>query len=668
MKKIVILITLLFPTFLFSQNYKFGKVSLEELQEKVYPLDSTAPAAILYSERETRFDYTGDRGFFLVDEYFVRLKIYNQEGFDYATKTIPLYYDTATNQEEVTTLKGVTYTLEGNEIVKTKLEKDRIFNEKTNKYWNQTKFTMPNIKDGCIVEWQYTVESPFIGKLDEYVFQTYIPINKVVAKISIPEYFVYNTKTKGYQIIPMEKEKKDRTITYSYETFNTRGYTKPVEKVNSSATFTENIFNIEINKMSALQKEPYAGNIHNFASGLVFELAMTKYPNAPFKTYATDWEAVTKNIYESESFGEQLKDKNYFEDDLQLALSGKASESDRLNAVFNFVRSKIKYDGYKGLGTDGGVKKAYKNGVGNLTEVNLNLVNMLRYAGFDANPVLVSTVDNGIPLFPSRSSFNYVIVSVNTTQGKVLLDASNAYTPINVLPEETLNFQGREIHKDGTSEWINLFPAQHSVSKITISAKITDNGIEGNSRKMLNNNNALNYREKVSKLSKEEMTKHLNEYYETIDVLDSRIVNLEDFNKDIGQTIKFETESYIEDISGKTYISPLLFEAEENNPFKIEKREYPIYFNKPWVHSVTVNLQIPEGYSIESVPEDKEILLPDNLGGFQYKIVQKGSLIQIDSNIVINQPVIQSAEYDTIKNFFKDIIVKHAEKIILVRN
>ena len=61
------------------------------------------------------------------------------------------------------------------------------------------------------------------------------------------------------------------------------------------------------------------------------------------------------------------------------------------------------------------MRKAYKDKTGNVAEINLMLTAMLRYAGINANPVLVSTRSNGIALFPNRTAFNYVIAAVETT-------------------------------------------------------------------------------------------------------------------------------------------------------------------------------------------------------------------------------------------------------------
>ena len=88
---------------------------------------------------------------------------------------------------------------------------------------------------------------------------------------------------------------------------------------------------------------------------------------------------------------------------------------------------------------------------------------MLRYAGLTANPVLVSTRSNGIAIFPNRTAFNYVIAAVETPNGNILLDASDKFSTPNVLPFRALNWYGRLIRKDGTSEEVDLMPKKHQM-------------------------------------------------------------------------------------------------------------------------------------------------------------------------------------------------------------
>ncbi len=155
MKKVfILLLGITFIQVSYSQNYKFGKVSKEELQEQFYPLDSTANAAYLYKRRLTYTSVSGG-GISLITEVQVRMKIYNQEGFDWSTVEISLFESSNSNSENATNLKAVTYNLEDNKIQETKLDKDDIFNERKSENWKVKKFTMPNVKEGSVLEWSY---------------------------------------------------------------------------------------------------------------------------------------------------------------------------------------------------------------------------------------------------------------------------------------------------------------------------------------------------------------------------------------------------------------------------------------------------------------------------------------------------------------------------------
>ncbi len=101
-------------------------MSKEELQETINPTDSSAVAAYLYKYRRTFFEYQQGEGFRQVTEVHERIKIYNQEGFDYATKSI-LLYKSGSTIEKMIGLKAYTYNLNNGKVDDTKLQKDGIF-------------------------------------------------------------------------------------------------------------------------------------------------------------------------------------------------------------------------------------------------------------------------------------------------------------------------------------------------------------------------------------------------------------------------------------------------------------------------------------------------------------------------------------------------------------
>ena len=149
-----------------------------------------------------------------------------------------------------------------------------------------------------------------------------------------------------------------------------------------------------------MKEEAYVNNIDNYSSSISHELAMTNYPNTPMKYYSTDWESVVKTIYKDDDFGPELNKTGYFEEDVNKLLTGLNTMPEKIAAIFNYVKTTVKWNNYKGYSCNDGVRKAYKDKTGNTAEINLMLTAMLRYAGMNANPVLLSTRDNGIALFP----------------------------------------------------------------------------------------------------------------------------------------------------------------------------------------------------------------------------------------------------------------------------
>ena len=79
MKKVFILAILFLTTLSFSQNHDLGKVTIEELKEKVCPIDTSAVAVVLFNVGKTSFGYD-ESGFFSITEVQTKIKIYKKEG------------------------------------------------------------------------------------------------------------------------------------------------------------------------------------------------------------------------------------------------------------------------------------------------------------------------------------------------------------------------------------------------------------------------------------------------------------------------------------------------------------------------------------------------------------------------------------------------------------
>ena len=63
MGRIIIILLLISTVTTKAQNFKFGKVSKEEVEEKQHPLELEANAAVLYKSEEIAFDFSTIEGF-----------------------------------------------------------------------------------------------------------------------------------------------------------------------------------------------------------------------------------------------------------------------------------------------------------------------------------------------------------------------------------------------------------------------------------------------------------------------------------------------------------------------------------------------------------------------------------------------------------------------------
>jgi hypothetical protein len=103
----------------------------------------------------------------------------------------------------------------------------------------------------------------------------------------------------------------------------------------------------------------------------------------------------------------------------------------------------------------------------------------------------------------------------------------------------------------------------------------------------------------------------------------------------------------------------------EENPFKSDERKFPVDFAVPVNERNILNINIPEGYVVEELPASVVYVLPDNAAQFVYKSQQNGSVIQIFSQLKISRTYYQPHEYKLLKEFYKNIISKHGEQIVL---
>lgn len=652
-----------------AQNFKFGKVSKEEVLEQVHPLDKEANAAVLFREYKVSYEYNSFSGFTLVTRVHERIKIYNKDGFDWANKVISVYKNNS-KREEVTSIKGFTYNINDGKVEEEKLRNNGILEEEVNKYWNKTTLTMPAVKEGSVVEYEYSIRSPFLTSIDEILLQYTIPTNRLEVTVSVPEFlgFRKHFNLKSGLDFPLTESRKPVTHKIN-NVVNSRGNSVQLQGVSDELSYILNIYEWTKNNIPALEEENHIDYLQNYAASLKWELQYTKFPNQVIENYAETWEGVTSTIYWDEGYETELNRTGFFEEDLALVLKDLNSAEEKITAIYSFLKEKVKWNGYFGYLPEKGTRSAYKDGEGNVGDLNTLLTSMLKYAGLKAYPVLVSSKSNGIPVFPTRQGFNYVISAVEIPGRFIFLDATDPNSAVNELPHRARNWQGRLIMDKENSTWVDIMPKEKSEHITTLNMKFgEDLNLEGKQRSRYSGLFAKRYRDTYMGTSEENRLQSLEKGKGNIDILNLKIENESLIGSDVEQVFDFQLKSAVESIGERIYLKPLVYEAVDESPFKADTRKYPIFFDFPSVHQTTVNLMVPTGYVVETLPESVVLELNSGAGTFTFQVIQNKNFLRIHSVLEINNIAFTPADYGALQDFYNKLVDKHTEAIVFKKS
>ena len=387
------------------------------------------------------------------------------------------------------------------------------------------------------------------------------------------------------------------------------------------------------------------------------------------REYSTTWEEVARTIFKDDEFGGELKNTRFLEDAAAEIVAKNKTQEAQIKAALRFVKSKVSWNGDYGKYTDEGIDKAYKNGSGNVSEINLLLTALLRECGVPANPVLVGTKRYGIPLFPTLEGYNYVLVGIRSEMKTILLDATDKWSAPNILPTRVYNWKGRMVNKKGVSQEIDLFETIKPQLDRYVKAVLNEDGsLEGELKQRFSSLEALKVRHSVGTNGLKEWGDTRLDYFGVNALTAHQLKDINELEKPVVESFEFRIEQAVDQVPGQLFLNPLLFFREGESPFKSDERISPIDFEYPFTHNTNITIELPVGYAITSLPESIKIALPDGMGDFLYTIHEQNNMLQVMTRFNLKSTFIPADYYQTLKDFFKMRIEKENEKVILQKS
>ena len=631
-------------------NMKFGKPTKEEMQMTVYEADPDAEAVVLC--RLTDVEYTVQTASYLVDyREKCRIKVLKPNGARFAKVVVPYqmnmsvgnnvnglkvtgfalpkpggssdsYFEDEAGSmtegvfgtdadESVEDIKAVAFNMENGKVVKTTLKKSDIVNKKIDEQNYQVEFTVPGVKEGTVIEYEYNIHSQIFWELRDWYAQCEIPVVYAKLDMNIPNYLIFNIEDHGIQRL---------TYTCTVGSLKYKVETDPL--ANPMWVNTNHYVYLGKNLMG-MPKDDYVWNAQDYWAGITAELKQYRLLGMTQMDYAKTWEQIDEMILGSDDLGIHMYDHSPLQKELKEAgIEGIADLRERVAAVYKLVMGKVKWNGKYEL-SPALTSETLKKGSGSNADINLLLMQSLHDVGITAAPVLLRTRDLGqLPYnFPSVSKLStYIVGVIMPSGGNIYLDVSNKNGLPNMLPDVMLVERARLVQKGKKGEWVNLQNVSKSENTTSIEATLSADGT----------------------LSGKQTT-----------------------NNKMGETVESAYNKKGQVTDGRISICPFPDKMIEN-PFTAETRKMPVEF--PCISSdrTIINITLPEGYVVEGEPRNTTITTPDKgIEGRVLTILTDGR-VQMSCQVSVKKISHSEKNYAELRQIF-DMLSKYTSEPLTIK-
>lgn len=276
-----------------------GKIRADELQTDPYPQDTTAEAIVLYDYADVRVQMKGNE-LCVVTRYHVRTKIRRKSAYDRATVTRALHKgDPGRRNQVIDDLEGYTYNLVRGVVVTSKLDKSGVFSEKLSDQITLQKFTLPNVREGSVIEYTYTLYTPFSINYnpETWTFQQHVPVLWSEIKAFIPNYCHYKIITSGYLPLAISENKPAANNPL------------PGSSIEGAVQYR-----FVVNDAPAFQPEAYMTTESDYVAKVYFDLASYSFPYSGMHNVSMDWDDLDVTLVREPTFGGQFKQVPFLHD------------------------------------------------------------------------------------------------------------------------------------------------------------------------------------------------------------------------------------------------------------------------------------------------------------------------------------------------------------------
>jgi len=614
----------------------FQPVSADELKMTSEPEAPGAPAIYLYRQVDR------DDGRLSHEFNYARIKILTEEGRKYGDIDIPFLKGlTKISDIKARTIKpdGTAVNFDGKVYEKT------VVKARGYKYLAKT-FTMPEVVVGSIIEYSYMVDSDYLFDPRWILSADLFTKHAKFSFIASPNYSLHWSWPAGLPAGTNPPIKSGASVfleTQDVPAFQVEDYMPPENTLKMRVEFVYGEGALEKDQ-EKFWKEREKWRFEGFQSFVDRPRAMEQ----AVATIVAPGDAPEMKLQKIYARVQQLRNTSF----------------DREKSEQEQKREKLK--------DNNNVEDVWKRGLGSARAMNYLYIALARAAGFEAYSVAVSSRDTYFfdPRLMNSQQLNNDVVLVKLNGKDIYLDPGTALAPYGFLPWSETGVAGLRLAKD-TVDWVQTPLPGSSVTTIQRKADLvlSEEGTpEGTLTITFSGMEALWMR--MDQRDQDDASRKTlleDTVKESVPVgVEVELINQPDWNSSAPTLVaqfKLKVPGWVSGAGHRAFLPVGLFSSSEKHLFEHAERVHPIYFHYPYQKIDDINIALPLGWTVSSVPPP--IVQDASAVGYTVKVEDNKGAVHIQRTLRSDMVIINNKQYDTLRRFFQVVRTGDEQQIIL---
>jgi hypothetical protein len=164
----------------------------------------------------------------------------------------------------------------------------------------------------------------------------------------------------------------------------------------------------------------------------------------------------------------------------------------------------------------------------------------------------------------------------------------------------------------------------------------------------------------------EDFKKNLIEFFPDIQIDSIKNSNIKDLKQGVKKQVFCKIPNAAMLSGDMMYIKPFAISNFDDNPFKTKERNFPVDMLYLIKEQSVLNLNLPKGYEVETMPKSMIINLLDKSAKAQYLCeVEQNKTLRANFTTQFNQTTFLPTEYSALRDFYSSLVAKLEEQIVL---